>query len=206
MIQLTLKVGYTTEGHNVKKILAMLITAVMVTMSAAGCGGGGSGTSAPAAEESQKEAEKSQKEVEEAAAATANIITASEYLENVFRPIINMEFGTSGSSLKTAQTAHALLSFAASHELWNTEPSARQAAFDEAWNSLSREEKETVKHNFFEEELADLIDEAFSDYASVEGRFEDAGVGAEMKELTKNADAGKSWNTLRELMAGEEEK
>lgn len=183
-----------------KKILAMIITAVMVTMSAAGCGGGGSGTSAPAAEESQKEAD------EAAAAATANIISASDFLENVFRPIINMEIGTSGSSLKTAQTAHALLAFAASRELWNMEPSARKSAFDEAWSSLSRKEQETVKHNFFEEELAELIDEAFSDYASVEGRFEDAGVGAEMKELTKNADAGKSWNTLRELMAGEEEK
>ena len=108
-----------------KKILAMIISAVMVTMSAAGCGGGGSGTSAPAAEESQKEAD-------EAAAATANIVSASDFLENVFRPIINMEIGTSGSSLKTAQTAHALLSFAESRELWNMEPSARKAAFDEA--------------------------------------------------------------------------
>ena len=61
-----------------------------------------------------------------------------------------------------------------------------------------------VKHNFYEEEIEDLIDGAYNDYESVRGRFEDAGVGAEMDELSKDADAQKSWNALRELISGAE--
>ena len=79
----------------------------------------------------------------------------------MFKPLISMEIGTAGSSLKSAQLAEEILSFAASRQLGNTEESAR-------------------------------------------GRFEDAGVGAEMEELSKDADAQKSWNALRELMSGAE--
>ena len=122
----------------------------------------------------------------------------------MFKPLISMEIGTAGSSLKSAQLAEEILSFAASRQLGNTEESARKAAFSEAWNSLSSEEKELVKHNFYEEEIEDLIDGAYNDYESVRGRFEDAGVGAEMEELSKDADAQKSWNALRELMSGAE--
>ena len=115
-----------------------------------------------------------------------------------------LSIGTAGSSLKSAQLAEEILSFAASRQLGNTEESARKAAFSEAWNSLSSEEKELVKHNFYEEEIEDLIDGAYNDYESVRGRFEDAGVGAEMEELSKDADAQKSWNALRVLMSGAE--
>ena len=156
-----------------KKIIAMIITSLMVSLSVAGCGG--SGTAAPASE--TQPAEESVSE-----SAKANDIPSSEYTDHVFKPLINMEIGTAGSSLKSAQLAEEILSFAASRQLGNTEESARKAAFSEAWNSLSSED----------------------DYESVRGRFEDAGVGAEMEELSKDADAQKSWNALRELMSGAE--
>lgn len=166
-----------------KKIIAMIMTSVMAALVAAGCGGGG--TAAPAESERTYTDE----------------IPSSDYVDNVFKPLINMETGSAGSSLKAAQTAEEILSFASDRQICNTEESARKAAFNEAWNSLSNEEKEVVSHNFYEEEIADLIDGAFDDYESVRGRFEDAGVGTEMEELSKNADARKSWNTLRELMS-----
>ena len=193
-----------------KKIFAMILTSMMVTLSMGGCGGGG--TAAPAAE--TKPAEEMQEASEDIAAsdtgnseepvseaAYANDIPSSEYTDNVFKPLLNMEVGTAGSSLKAAQIAEEILSFAAGRQLWNTEESARKAAFSEAWNSLSSEEKELVKHNFYEEEIKKLIDGAYNDYESVSGRFEDAGVGTEMEELTKDEGARKSWNALRELLA-----
>ena len=196
-----------------KKIIAMIITSLMVSLSVAGCGG--SGTAAPAsetkpAEETQEasvdnaaaDTENSEESVSESA--KANDIPSSEYTDHVFKPLINMEIGTAGSSLKSAQLAEEILSFAASRQLGNTEEYARKAAFSEAWSSLSSEEKELVKHNFYEEEIEDLIDGAYNDYESVRGRFEDAGVGAEMDELSKDADAQKSWNALRVLMSGAE--
>ena len=166
-----------------KKTIAMIMVLVMAAISAAGCGG--SGTDAPA----------------QSGCTYADEIPSTDYVDNVFKPLINMEIGAAGSSLKAAQIAEEILSFAADRQISDTEETARKAAFSEAWNSLSNEEKEVAKHNFYEEEIADLIDSAFDDYESVRGRFEDAGVGAEMEELSKNADARKSWNTLRELMS-----
>ena len=168
-----------------KKIIAMIMISVMVALFAAGCGGSGTENSAEAVSERTY----------------ADEIPSSDYADNVFKPLINMEIGSAGSSLKAAQIAEEILSFAADRQISDTEETARKAAFSEAWNSLSNEEKEVAKHNFYEEEIADLIDSAFDDYESVRGRFEDAGVGAEMEELSKNADARKSWNTLRELMS-----
>ena len=168
-----------------KKIIAMIMISVMAAISASGCGGSGTESSAEAVSERTY----------------ADEIPSSDYADNVFKPLINMEIGSAGSSLKAAQIAEEILSFASDRQIGNTEESARKAAFSEAWNSLSNEEKEVAKHNFYEEEIADLIDSAFDDYESVRGRFEDAGVGAEMEELSKNADARKSWNTLRELMS-----
>ena len=168
-----------------KKTIAMIMVLVMAAISAAGCGGSGTENSAEAVSERTY----------------ADEIPSSDYADNVFKPLINMEIGSAGSSLKAAQTAEEILSFAADRQISDTEETARKAAFSEAWNSLSNEEKEVAKHNFYEEEIADLIDSAFDDYESVRGRFEDAGVSAEMEELSKNADARKSWNTLRELMS-----
>ena len=190
-----------------KKIIAMIITSLMVSLSVAGCGG--SGTAAPAsetqpAEETQGASEDNAADTDKSESAKANDILSSEYTDHVFKPLINMEIGTAGSSLKAAQIAEEILSFAASRQLGNTEESARKAAFSEAWSSLSSEEKELVKHNFYEEEIEKLIDGAYDDYESVRGRFEDDGVSAEMEELSKDEDAQKSWNALRELMSGAE--
>ena len=168
-----------------KKTIAMIMVLVMAAISASGCGGSGTENSAEAVSERTY----------------ADEIPSSDYADNVFKPLINMEIGSAGSSLKAAQIAEEILSFAADRQISDTEETARKAAFSEAWNSLSNEEKEVAKHNFYEEEIADLIDSAFDDYESVRGRFEDAGVSAEMEELSKSEEARKSWNTLRELMS-----
>ena len=171
-----------------KRIVATIIMSAIVALSVVGCGGGGSGSSAapeaPAAESVSED---------------ANLVSAAEYTDNVFQKLINMEIGTAGSSLKEAQIAEEILSFAASREIGNVEESARKAAFSEAWGNLSEEEKVTVKDNF--RDIAGLVDGAFSDYESARGNFEDAGVGAEMEELAKSEDAQKSWKALSDLLA-----
>ena len=171
-----------------KRIVAIIMMSAIVALSVVGCGGGGSGSSAapeaPAAESVSED---------------ANLVSAAEYTDTVFQKLINMEIGTAGSSLKAAQIAEEILSFTASRDIANIEESARKDAFNEAWESLSSEEKGTVKDNF--KDIAGLIDEAFSDYESARGSFEDAGVGAEMEELAKSEDAQKSWKALGDLLA-----
>ena len=179
-----------------KKIIAMIMISVMMTLSVAGCGGGGNGNGSSTASEAPA-AENTVESVSEDA--NTDAISAAEYTDNVFQKLINMEIGTAGSSLKEAQIAEEILSFAASREIGNVEESARKAAFSEAWGNLSEEEKVTVKDNF--RDIAGLVDGAFSDYESARGNFEDAGVGAEMEELVKSEDAQKSWKALCDLLA-----
>lgn len=162
-----------------RKMAAMIMILVMVALTMAGCGG--------------RDAVSEDVAVETAGAedAVANAISASEYMDNVFQKLINMETGTAGSSLKAAETAEEILSFATNREIGKVEEAANKAAFNEAWESLSDEEKETAKNNF--RDIAGLIDEAFGDYEATRGNFEDAGVGAEMEELVKSEEAQKAW-------------
>ena len=53
------------------------------------------------------------------------------------------------------------------------------AAKKKSWSSTISTKREIEK----------LTDEAYNDYESVRGRFEDAGVGAGMEELSKDEDA-----------------
>ena len=113
--------------------------------------------------------------------------------------LTGLEEGTAGASLKQAQTAEEILTFAADKQIWNLDAYARTAAITEAWSGLSDEEKALAKRNF--DGVAGMIDKVFKDYESVRGTFEDAGVGEEMKALSVNVYARRSFNALRDLVA-----
>ena len=125
-------------------------------------------------------------------------VPAEEFSAQLFKILTGLEEGTAGSSLKQAQAAEEIVSFAADKQIWNIDAYARTAAITEAWNSLSDEEKALAKQNF--DGMAELIDKAFKDYESVSGTFEDAGVGEDMKALSVNVYAKRSWNALRDLV------
>ena len=125
-------------------------------------------------------------------------VPAEEFSASLFSKLTGLESGTAGSSLKQAQAAQEILSFAADMQIWNIDAYSRTAAITEAWNGLSDEEKALAKQNF--DGVAELLDKAFKDYESVRGTFEDAGVGEDMKALSVNVYAKRSWNALRDLV------
>lgn len=125
-------------------------------------------------------------------------VPAEEFSAKLFKILTGLEEGTAGSSLKQAQAAEEIASFAADKQIWNIDAYARTAAITEAWNGLSVEKKALAKQNF--DGMAELIDKAFKDYESVSGTFEDAGVGEDMKALSVNVYAKRSWNALRDLV------
>lgn len=128
-------------------------------------------------------------------------ITPEEFKTNLFDVLSHLESGTAGSSLKAAKAAQEILQFAADRQVWNVDAIARRASITEAWEGLSSEEKKLVKQSFGKGGgVSGLIDDAFKDYEPVRGNFEDAGVGDEMKALTVNVYAQRSWKALRELM------
>ena len=126
-------------------------------------------------------------------------VTAEEFSASLFKKLTGLEEGTAGASLKQAQTAEEILTFAADKQIWNLDAYARTAAITEAWSGLSDEEKALAKRNF--DGVAGMIDKAFKDYESVRGTFEDAGVGEDMKALSVNVYARRSFNALRDLVA-----
>ena len=126
-------------------------------------------------------------------------VPAEEFSAQLFKILTGLEEGTAGASLKQAQTAEEILTFAADKQIWNLDAYARTAAITEAWNGLSDEEKALAKRNF--DGVAGMIDKVFKDYESVRGTFEDAGVGEEMKALSVNIYARRSFNALRDLVA-----
>lgn len=125
-------------------------------------------------------------------------VPAEEFSTNLFKTLIGLETGTAGSSLKAAQAAQEILSFATSRSIWNIDAYSRSDAITEAWNGLSDEDKALFKLNF--DEVTGLVDKVFKDYEAVRGTFEDAGVGDDMKALSVNVYAKRSWNALRDLV------
>lgn len=138
--------------------------------------------------------------------------SASELKEGFFLPVSGLEKGTAGSSLKEANGAMKVLSFAENKLLisissvGNSEQShdtvdqdALQSALLDAWNSLSAEEQSHFSENY--PSLAALLDKCFVDFSALSGLFEDAGVLPEMQALMQNRDVPSAWKLLSDTWA-----
>ncbi|MBR2743007.1 MAG: hypothetical protein IKD89_05390 [Clostridia bacterium] len=126
--------------------------------------------------------------------AAASAATAEEFAEGYFGVIAGYEPGTAGSSLKQALAAYGAVSFAAEHSLDTADVPAMRDAMLAAWEGLDAGTKTAFDENLFG--IAGLIDECFSDYDSVSGVFEDAGVGEKMRALSESSEAKAAWETL----------
>ncbi|MBR4442229.1 MAG: hypothetical protein IKS52_03025 [Clostridia bacterium] len=99
-----------------------------------------------------------------------------------------------------AIAARDVVRFAFDSILWTVDAEAMRGNLLAAWENLSDSERDLFGENFFDG-VAALIDEAFSDYASVEGLFEDAGAGEDMRWLAQDRAAAVSWEALLGGMA-----
>ena len=121
--------------------------------------------------------------------------SAEAFVEDYFRRIANLERGTAGSSLKQAAAVRDVVRFAANNDLWNTDIAVMRGNMLAAWESLDDDTRARFDENFLDV-VVDLAGQAFGDYASVQGLFEDAGAGEDMAYLSQDADASLSWETL----------
>ena len=138
--------------------------------------------------------------------------SASELKEGFFLPVSGLEKGTAGSSLKEANGAMKVLSFAENKLITSISSSgdseqshdtvdqdALQSALLDAWNSLSAEEQALFSENY--PSLAALLDKCFVDFSALSGLFEDAGVLPEMQALMQNPDVVSAWKLLSDTWA-----
>ena len=115
--------------------------------------------------------------------------------DSYFLRVAETEFGTAGASLKQAVTACDVVTFALDQHLSTADIPTLRANMLSAWESLTPDQQHAFDNMMFNT-LRELIETAFSDYSSVSGRFEDAGVHDAMSALVSNEDAAACWSTL----------
>lgn len=119
--------------------------------------------------------------------------TAQEIRERYYTPVADWAPGTAGSSLKLAGVCAELLGFADEYCVWDADAPALRQNLLEAWSMLD----ETTRRRFDEglSNVESLMEMAMSDYPSVAGMFDDAGVG-HMAYLVRDNDCRRSWRAL----------
>ena len=126
-------------------------------------------------------------------APTVSVPEADEIRALFFEPVAQWEEGTAGCSLKQASAAAGLLRFVDAYRLWESDVPALRANMLSAWESLDADAQGRFDGNI--PGFAALIDEAFSDYTSVAGQFEDAGA-EDMADLSADPDIREGWRIL----------
>lgn len=107
--------------------------------------------------------------------------------------------GTAGCSLKEAIAAENIASFARRCETADAEQDALFNAVDGAWNALDEEQREEFVFNIAG--IDALLECAFSDYHSVQGIFDDAGIELQMRELIADVDICRHWTALYDCIS-----
>ena len=104
----------------------------------------------------------------------------AETLQTLFTGVTGYR-GSSGSALRNAQGACNLLAFAESADYANISLTNREESVSGAYLSMSDEQREEFTANF--DDILEVMEIAFRDYAFVRGVFDDAGVADTMDSL-----------------------
>ena len=133
---------------------------------------------------------------------TENNIAPVETLQTLFTGLTGYQ-GGAGSSLRNAQGACNLLAFAQSADYANISLTNREESVSGAYLSMSDEQREEFAANFAD--ILDVMENAFRDYASVRGVFDDAGVADTMDSLMEAENARAQWDAFAlDILAGTE--
>ena len=122
-------------------------------------------------------------------------VSSDQIRDNIINEVVSYHPGTAGSSLKQALAAANVLRFATEQKLSRNDC---KTAFEKAWSETDEESQKYFRENY--EGLSWLITSAFSDYDSVSGVFEDAGVAEIMRTALGQADAEKDWDVLHSVI------
>ena len=121
---------------------------------------------------------------------------AGELVTHFFKPVMDLEVGSAGYSLKLARAVYDVVRYCWVADLWNVEPDALEKNLTAAWEALGDERQGRFTENFGE--IAALADEAFDSYDVSASVFIDADVGGQMADLVGDMATRLSWQTLRD--------
>ncbi len=120
---------------------------------------------------------------------------AESLLNEYFKAVAGIMPGTAGASLREAEALCAVMKYAENSGLLSADAASLREEMLKAWEMLGEDGQAAFDEAFMG--MVSLGDQAGSDYASVSGVFEDAGVGAEMKALMENVHARLCWDVLK---------
>lgn len=128
----------------------------------------------------------SMKPAETAEADSTPPVSQEELRLRLVEPILNYSPGTAGSSLKLAIAATDVLSFAAEY--------GGNVDLSLIWAELPEEEQARFQENV--DAIAELLGIMRSNYDSVSGLFEDAGIKEQAERLAGQAGVWENWDQL----------
>ena len=167
-----------------KRVLAILLTALLSVCLLAGCN--------KAAEET--------KDVETAVGTTTAATTATateaptpeQYVDGYFKVIGGIETGTAGASLKEARAAVEAFAFAQQYSISTADYQTMRDNMLAAWESMTEEQQQDFDASFIS--VVELLKDLDAD--ALPSVFEDAGVADQLKELLGQKNALENWETL----------
>ena len=122
--------------------------------------------------------------------------TAEEFAERYFNVLVNLESGTAGASLKTADTASDVCAFAIAHDLYNPDVESLRENMLIAFEGLGEDEQAAFWTGF--DTVRALLDDCLEDYDANRVLFEDAGVVDAMDEVMYDPLNRLAWENLRD--------
>lgn len=122
--------------------------------------------------------------------------TAEAFEFAYFRMLAGLETGTAGSSLRAAEAACDVFSFAAFNGLDNPDIELLRANMLEGFSYLDEDEQAAFWQGF--DIVRELLDNCFDDYEANRAVFEDAGVADMMDMLMEDEVYRTAWENLRD--------
>ncbi len=126
----------------------------------------------------------------------ADPIPPEEILQDYFGTILGIRPGTAGASLRTADAACMICSFAARYDLADADPALLRACMLKAMAELTEEERSLLRESFLY--VTELLEESFADADVHRALYEDAGTAERMAVLLKDEDVQMNWEKLKE--------
>ena len=111
-----------------------------------------------------------------------------------YQAVMAVQPGSAGSSLRTAEAAVNVVSFAKQYNLVNADGESLRYEMLTAWEDMSEEERTAFDAAFMD--VVNLIDSCKEDFSSVRGSFEDAGKAEDMEALLNDENAMDCWAIL----------
>ena len=118
------------------------------------------------------------------------------FAEKYFGVLSNLEFGTAGASLKSAQAASEVCAFAVENGLWDPEMANLRDNMLAAFGTMDEDSRSRFQEGF--DAVRTLLDDCLENYDANRAVFDDAGEAEAMDQVMNDPQNRLAWENLRD--------